>query len=782
MIRDRNVETIRTTVAEKTLCACEGCSSPMPRAHHERAPGEGSVEDERATVVDSTGHKGRVYPVLMMHTMQAICGHLPASLAVLCLLGVAAGSAQTIRSRDGYVLGPPPETEAIPVTDNYYGAKIVDNYRWLEDAKSDETRKFIDDQNAYTNRYLEHAPLHAQISDPLGSLVDVSSTRLPIQRADSYFFERRLSGEEQYSIYVRHGWAGKDERLIDPAVISRDPDTSVSIADVTEDGQTLAYFLKQGGADENAICFVDVKTRKALEDELPSARYLSVQFAPDGKSIYYTRNDKSGTLLYRHALGTLNARDTLLFGHEFRGEPLAGNDLISATVTDDNRYLVVQIDRGVPARRVDIVYRDLTKPGTPFDILVWALDARFDAIYAKGAWYVRTDYHSPMGRIMKADPGVMPEAWQTIVPEGKDVISDWSIVGGKIYVDRLQDVKTVTDVYTLDGKPAGSVSYDAIGTASGVQGRTTDRYGFFSFESYIVPPTLYRIDTATGKRDLFFQPKVPFDSSQYELKQVFYKSKDGTQIPMFIAGKKGLKQDGSVRLLMTGYGGFDLSELPAWNPAWAWWLQQGGWFAVPNLRGGGEYGEQWHEQGMFEKKQNVFDDWFAAAEYLIANKYASPEHFAIRGRSNGGLLMGASIVQRPELFSAVWCGYPLLDMLRYQKFKVGYYWTTEYGSAENDKQFPYLLKYSPYQNVKPRSDYPAVMFFTGDNDTRVDPLHARKMTALLQSLSTSGRPVLLHYSTTGGHSAGVSVDQQIQDDADELTFLWTETGQPASRK
>jgi len=247
---------------------------------------------------------------------------------------------------------------------------------------------------------------------------------------------------------------------------------------------------------------------------------------------------------------------------------------------------------------------------------------------------------------------------------------------------------------------------------------------------------------------------------------------------MFIAGNKSLKKDGTERLLMTGYGGFQLPMTPGWNPAYAWWLQEGGWFAMPNLRGGDEYGEHWHEQAMFEKKQNVFDDWFAAAQYLIDSKYTSAEHFAIRGRSNGGLLMGASMTQHPELFGAIWCGYPLLDMLRYQMFKVGRYWTTEYGSAEDPKQFPYLLKYSPYQNVKAGTAYPAIMFFTGDNDTRVDPLHARKMAALMQSASAGGRPILLHYSVSGGHSAGVSVDQHIQDDADELTFLWTETGQP----
>jgi prolyl oligopeptidase len=525
-----------------------------------------------------------------------------------------------------------------------------------------------------------------------------------------------------------------------------------------------------------------VKTGKTLEDELPAARYSSATFAPDGASIYYTRNDKQGTLLYQHMLGSRPSSDKLVFGREFQGEELGPVDLFSASITDDGRYLVVEIDRGVPAKRVDIVFRDLNRPGTPFDLLVWGLDSRFSAIYAKGGWYVKTDYKAPKGRILKADPGILPDVWKTIVPEGPDVIDDFNIVGGKIYVKRLKDVQTQTAVYTLDGKPAGQIDYDGIGSASGLMGRTIDRYGYFSFQSFIVSPTIYRLDTVTGKREVFFQPRIPFDSSQFELKQVFFNSKDGTRVPLLIAGRKGLAQDGAQRLLMTGYGGFNLSETPFWNPAVAWWLQQGAWFALPSLRGGGEYGESWHEQGLFEKKQSVFDDWFAAAEYLIANKYTAPEHFAITGRSNGGLLMGAAITQRPDLFSAVLCGYPLLDMLRFQKFLVGSFWITEYGSAENEKQFPYLLKYSPYQNVKAGTAYPAVMFFTGDSDTRVDPLHARKMTPLLQSASSSGRPILLHYSVAGGHSAGVGVDQQVQDDADQLTFLWTETGQPTARK
>ena len=702
-------------------------------------------------------------------------------LAIWLAAGICA-AAQAIHGREGITLPPPPAVEAIPVTDDYFGTTILDSYRWLEDGKSPETRAFIDAQNAYTTRYLKQARIRPQAADDLEELENVSAAKMPLQRANSYFFLKRLAGEQQFSIYVRRGGMGKDERLIDPAQLSRDPETSVTLEDVSRDGTLVAYGVRQGGADETAIYIFNVKTGKTLEDELPAARYSDVNFSPDGSGIYYSRNNQQGTLLYLHTLGTRNSRDTLLFGREFRGERLGGDDLFSGVVTDDGRFLVVAIWRGVPARRVDIVFRDLTKPGSFFEVLVWGLDSRFEAIRAQGAWYVKTDYQAPNGRILRADPGILPDVWKTIVPEGPDAIDDWSIVGGRIYVNRLKDAKTEMAVYTMDGKPAGKIDLDGIGSSSAVAGRTTDRYGFFSFESFFVPPTIYRLDTLTGKREVFFQPKVPFDSSQYELKQVFFKSKDGTNIPMFIAGKKGLKQDGTERLLMTGYGGFNLSMTPEWKPVNAWWLEQGGWFALPNLRGGGEYGEHWHEQGMFEKKQTVFDDFFAAAEYLIASKYTSPQRLAIEGTSNGGLLMGAAITQRPELFSAVWCGNPLLDMLRFHRFLVGSYWTTEYGSAENEKQFPYLLKYSPYHNVKPATKYPAVMFFTGDSDTRVDPLHARKMTALLQSASSSGRPILLHYGLAEGHSGGLGVDRQIQDDADRLAFLWTETAQPAIGK
>ena len=687
-----------------------------------------------------------------------------------------AAGMKVVHGREGITLPPPPAVESRPVTDNYFGTKVTDSYRWLEDAKSTPTRDFIQEENAYTARYMKQARRRPGIVEDLDALEHVSRWSLPIERNGSNFFMKRIAGEDQSSIYVRHGWTGKDQRLVDPASISRDPNTSVSIAAISRDGGLLAYGVRQGGADETVLHVLKVKDGKPIEDELSLGLYRSVNFTADGKGIFYARQNREGTLLYLHIFGTRTSRDTLIFGHEFRGEELGPIDLFYATITEDWRYLVITINRGVPARRVDIVFRDLTKANSPFDILVWGLDSRFSVVHAGSSWFVKTDYKAPNGRILKADPGgIMPEAWATIVPESPDVIDDFSIVGGKIYVKRLKDVKSEISAYTLTGKPSGTIDFPGIGTASAIQGRPDLRYGFFSFESYIQPPTLYRLDTLTGHRDLFAQPKVPFETAQFELQQVFYESNDGTRIPMFIAGKKGLKLDGSVRLLMTGYGGFNLSQSPRWNPEWAWWLSQGGWFAVPNLRGGGEYGEHWHERAMFEKKQNVFDDWYSATRYLIDNKYTSPPHMAITGRSNGGLLMGAAITQHPELYGAVLCGYPLLDMLRYQKFEQGPQWTTEYGSSENEKQVPYLLKYSPYQNVKEGLAYPAVMFFTGDSDTRVDPLHARKMTAILQGSSTSGRPILLHYSLNGGHSEGVSVEQQIQDGADQLTFLWTET-------
>jgi prolyl oligopeptidase len=611
----------------------------------------------------------------------------------------------------------------------------------------------------------------------MASLLRVDYVSIPTRRGDNYFFSKRLAAENQASLYIRQGLHGPDQRLIDANTLSADQNTSVSLVDLTSDGALMAYGLRIGGADELEIHFLDLTTRKPTPDILPSARYYGVQIAPDNHGVYYSKFfPHEGTRIFYHAFNTPVADDPTIFGREYRGEALSEIDNIGLSITDNGHYLVLAIGHGVPAKREDVLIKDLRVPNSPIVPLVYGIDSRFNEFELGDTFFVDTDYQAPNHRILKAVPGKPPSEWPTIIPEGKDVIEQVSLVDGKIYVLRLKDVKSELTIYTPDGKPTGVITLPSLGAATTLYGRPEEKDGFYSFQSITTPPTIYHYDTATGRSDIFAASKVPFDPSAYEVKQAFYTSKDGTRVPIFIAGKKGLKRDGSERLLMTGYGGFAVSETPTWNPEYAWWLQQGGWFALPNLRGGGEYGEAWHQAGMFDKKQNVFDDWFAAAQYLIGQHYTSPAHFAIRGRSNGGLLMGASMTQRPDLFGAIWCGYPLLDMLRYQRFLMGRTWTTEYGSAENPSDFPYIFKYSPYQHVTAGAHYPAIMFFTGDGDTRVDPMNARKMTPLMQVSTGSNRPILLHYSLKGGHSAGVSQTQLVEDYADEMAFLWTETG------
>ncbi|MGC2504348.1 MAG: prolyl oligopeptidase family serine peptidase, partial [Silvibacterium sp.] len=700
-----------------------------------------------------------------------------AALIVFCLPLTLLAQQNAVHGRDGITLPPPPVAAVHSVTDDYFGTKIVDNYRWLEDAKSPETRAWIDEENKYTQQYLSQVKMLPEIRQGLTALERVDEYSMPTLRGGKYFFEKRLADENQASIYMRDGWTGEDQRLVDATKLSADQNTSVHIWDISEDGSLLVYGVQQGGADETSIHFLRVKDRSELPDTLPSARYFGASLSPDNGGLYYSRFTHEGTTVWFHKFGTPVSADPEIFGGEYRGEKLGEMALVGAYVTDNQRYLMIDISHGVPATRDDILVKDLRKPGSDVVPLVYGVEAHTSAINIGDRFFLMTDYQAANGRIVEATPGGQPSDWKTVIPEGKDVIDSDSIVGGKLFISRLHDVKTETTIYSLDGKETGTLTYPGIGSGSVVYGRPTQSEGFYSFESFITPPSIYRYDTKTGRKDTFFTPKVPFDSSQYEVTQVFYTSKDGTRVPMFIAGKKGLARDGPARLLMTGYGGFDVPMLSDWNPEYAWWMEQGGFFALPNLRGGDEYGEPWHKAAMFEKKQNVFDDFFAAAEYLIDNHYTTPDRFAIRGRSNGGLLMGAAMTQRPDLFGAIWCGYPLLDMLRYQKFEFGRLWTTEYGSAENSKDFPYIVKYSPYQNVKPGTRYPAIMFFTGDGDTRVDPMNARKMTALMQVSTGSDRPILLHYSVKGGHSAGVSLTQLVEDQADELGFLWTETGE-----
>ena len=697
-------------------------------------------------------------------------------LAVVCF-----GCAQAqVHGKGGITLPAPPEAASVKVVDTYKVAgapdvKVADEYRWLEEPKAEQTRAFIAAQNAYTQKYLDQVQTLPVTRTQMAALLRVDQMSTPVKRGDRYFFSRRLAEENQGSIYMREGLHGADVRLIDGTKMSADGNTSVNLQSISKDGSVLIYGVRVGGADEAEIHFFDVAARKDRADILPSARYSGVSLAPDMKGVYYSKYFlHEGSRVFYHAFGVTGA-DRLLLGGTYKGEALGEIDYIGVDVSENGHWLQMEIARGVPAKRVDILLKDLRAPDAPITPLVYGYESRFNLDIVGDSFFVNTDLNAPNHRIVEAKLGTKPEDWKTIIPEGKDVLERESVVGGKFYILRLKDVKSELTSYSLAGKELARIDLPGIGSGSGLSGREEDTDGFYTFQSIITPPTIFHYDTTTGKSDIFYASKVPFDSAAYELKQVFYTSKDGTRVPMFIAGKKGLKRDGTERLLMTGYGGFALSETPDWNPEYAWWMEQGGWFALPNLRGGNEYGETWHKAAMFDKKQNVFDDWFAAAEYLIKEKYTSPEHFAIRGRSNGGLLMGASMTQRPDLFGAIWCGYPLLDMLRYQKFLVGRTWTTEYGSAENAADFAYIYKYSPYQHVNQGTKYPAVMFFTGDGDTRVDPMNARKMTPLMQQASGSGRPILLHYSLKGGHSAGVSQAQLVEDYADEMGFLWTET-------
>jgi len=681
-----------------------------------------------------------------------------------------------VHGGNGVMLPPPPPTEAKPVMESLDGVTFTDQYRWLEDDKSPATRDWIASQMHYTQDYLAQIKIRPEIVRRLTELLRVETFSIPEERQGNYFFNKRLPQESQGSIYLRKGLQGQDERLIDATKLSADQNTSVSIEDISKDGSLLVYGVREGGADEQTLHILDVTSRLELPDVLPKARYGGVSLSPDKQSLYYTKFQPSDSLVYHHRLGTPISSDQLVFGKSFNGERLGAMELIFAEVTENERYLLISVEHGVPARRVDIYAKDLRTPDAPIRPIIHGIDNRFEPTNYGDNLYVLTDNEAENYRVVRvkmSDPA--PEHWQTIVPQGKDVISAISIVGGKLFVTGLHDVITQTRIFTLEGKPAGAISYPVLGSASPVVGREASRNGFYSFDSFNVPPTIYHYDVESGKTRVFAKPSVPFVSSEYQVEQVFYTSKDGTRVPMFISSKKGLPRSDATRTLMSAYGGFNVSLTPYWNPEYAWWIEQGGLYAQPNLRGGGEYGETWHKAGMFEKKQNVFDDFFAAAEYLIANKYTSPQHLAIRGRSNGGLLMGAAMTQRPELFGAIWCGYPLLDMVRFQKFLVGHWWTAEYGSSDNPQQFPYLLTYSPYHNVKPGRKYPAIMFNSGDSDTRVDPLHARKMTALMQADTGSDRPILLHYETKAGHSAGVSITQLVNDIADELAFLWNET-------
>jgi prolyl oligopeptidase len=674
------------------------------------------------------------------------------------------------------ISGPPP-TRTDNVKEVIHGVTIADPYRWLEDQQRPETRSWIDAQNKYTRSLLDPWPGREALKRRLTDLMKVDTIQVPVERNGCYFFEKRLADQDQAVLYMRKRVEGNDEVLVDPNPLSPDHTTSVDLLSVSRDGRLLAYGLRSGGEDETTLALLDVESRRDLPDHLPKARYFGVRIKPDDSGFYYTRFGAEGSRVYYHAMGTDPAKDSEVFGKGY-----APDKIIFASLSEDGHYLTIHVLHGSAADRTEVYCQDLAEHG-PLVPIVNDVAARFFGQVAGDQLFLRTNWKAPKGRVLVVDlknPG--RDHWREIVPEGQPVIESVSLAGGRLFVDYTENASSRVSVFSEDGKHVSDLALPSIGSVSAMSGRWTSEEMFYGFTSFHIRLTIYRYDVATGKQTVWAQEKVPLRTENLAVKQVWYRSKDKTRVPMFLLYRKGLKLNGSNPALLTGYGGFNVSVTPHFSAMAALWAEQGGVFALPNLRGGGEFGEAWHKGGMLGKKQNVFDDFLAAAEWLIDNGYTKPSRLAIRGTSNGGLLVGAALTQRPDLFQAVVCGYPLLDMLRYQKFLVARFWVSEYGSADDPAQFKYLYAYSPYQHVEAGTKYPAVLFVSGDSDTRVAPLHARKMCALLQAATGSERPVLLRYDTAAGHSRGLPVGKQIDDLTDEMEFLFWQLGAPFEGK
>ena len=693
------------------------------------------------------------------------------SLSLLVVLALAASlsgqaAAPAVPPRSG-----PPATRVEAVRETIHGVEVADPYRWLEDQDAPATRAWIADQNRYAEAYLSRIPGRDRLAKRIGELLKVDVYGLPSVRGGRYFFTKRLADQDQSVLYVRQSALAKDEVLVDPHPMSPSHTTSVNFLDVTTDGRFAAYAVRQGGEDEVTVHFLDVDGRKERADVLPRARYAGVSIEKDHGGVFYAKHTPEGPRVYHHVFGSDAARDTKLFGDGYGPEKFIG-----VSLSEDGKYLLISVSHGSAAKKTEIYVQNLAAGG-PILPIVNDVDSPFSASFAGDRLYLETNWEAPRGRVLSVDlANPAREKWATVVPESAATIRSVSAVGGKLFVDYLDNVVSRVKVFDAAGKPEREISFPTLGSVGAMRGTWKGAEAFFSFSSYATPTTIYRYDVGHGTQSVWARPRVPIDSDRFEVRQVRFASRDGTQIPMFLVHRKGLALDGNNPAYLTGYGGFRLSQTPTFSARAVLWAENGGVLAVPNLRGGGEFGEEWHRAGMLGKKQNVFDDFIAAAEWLVANRYTRPEKLAIGGGSNGGLLVGAALTQRPELFAAVVCSYPLLDMVRYHRFLVARFWVPEYGSAENAEEFPALLAYSPYHHVQTGGKYPAVLFITGDSDTRVAPLHARKMTALLQSATSSERPVLLHYDTKAGHSGGLPVSKQIEDLTDELSFAFSQVG------
>ncbi len=667
---------------------------------------------------------------------------------------------------------PYPTTAKQVVRDTLHGMVIEDPYRWLEEQKAPATREWLDRQIAFTDSVLGTVPGRESIEKRIAELLKVETRTVPEVHGGRLFFTRRAADQDLSVLCMREGPDGKDEVLADPNGMSADRSVSVLYYGYSPDGSLVGIATRSGGEDEIQVAFLDLKTRQELPDRLPKARYFGVAIRPDRKGIYYSRMGQTGPRVHYHAMGADTATDKVIFGDGY--DP---GKIIGVQMSENGRWLLITALHGSAAKKVELYVKDVLADG-PVIPIVNDVDAWFTAQFADNHLYLRTNWEAPNQRVLRVDlTQPARDQWQEVIPQGKFAMDGLELAGGKLVARYIENVITKLRIFDPAGKPLGAVEFETLGAAGNLNGRWSDPSLYFEFESFAVPTTIFRYDVAKSVRTEWFRERVPVKSDEFEVKQLWYTSKDGTDVPMFVAHKKGIKLDGTNPTFLWGYGGFTVNELPSFTHNAVIWMERGGVFVLANLRGGSEFGERWHQDGMLANKQNTFDDFIGAAEHLVSAKYTSPSRLAVGGGSNGGLLVGAFMTQRPDLCRAVYCGVPLIDMVRYHKFLVARFWVPEYGSADNPDQFKFIHAYSPYHHVKAGTEYPAVLFMTGDADTRVDPLHARKMTALMQASTGSDRPVLLHYDLKQGHSGGgKATSLKVRDDTDRNLFLMWQLG------
>ncbi len=672
-----------------------------------------------------------------------------------------------------------PESRRGTQVDELHGVKVEDPYRWLEDLDSEETRTWVAAQNKVTSAYLAALPEREAIRKRLTDLWNYERYGVPFKEGGRYFFTRNDGLQNQNVLYLMETLGGEPKAVLDPNTLSQDGTVALTGLRVSDDGKLLAYGLSSGGSDWQEWKVRDVETGRDLPDLLRWVKFSSAAWTHDNKGFFYSRYDepKEGRpleeanfyqKLYYHRIGTPQSEDELVYQRPDQKEMgfIGG-------VTEDGRYLVIHAWKGTETEN-GLFYKDLQTPGSKVVELLGDFDASYRVIDNDGpVFWLVTDLNAPRSRVVAIDiRNPARENWRELIPQTAETLQGVGCLNDTFVALYLKDAHAQVRQFDFKGKFLRELELPGLGTADGFTGRRKDKETFFAFTSYTTPGTIYRYDLETGKSTVFRRPEIRgFDPGQYETRQVFFQSKDGTRVPMFVTHKKGLKLDGSNPALLYGYGGFNVSVTPTFSISNVVWMERGGVYAVANLRGGGEYGEDWHQAGSKLKKQNVFDDFIGAAEWLIANGYTSKGRLAIEGYSNGGLLTAAAMVQRPDLFGAVVVGVGVLDMLRFHKFTIGWGWTSDYGSPDNPEEFKALYAYSPYHNLKPGTAYPPTLITTADHDDRVVPAHSFKFAAALQRANGGSHPTLIRIETRAGHGSGKPISKKIEEAADMLSFL-----------